>query len=393
MPSTATLEQIDLALAQQTRWLEGIVHKAAAHRILGTIPCPKADFWNRVVETASTRPNRLAPLTSKAGIPDAGLILRLLARARSYDLVLLAGGERADLIYVALAGLCPWIRTPHIIVDAHWQKATGTAGLLQRLVLRAGRRLLREVQPHSEEEIGLYARAFGIPAPLLRSIPWSTSLIGYDTESAVPTEPSVLTGGHSFRDYPVFMRAAGELGLTVKMGLSRANVASEVRTLAESFPNIALHTDWDNREYFRQMSACSIYAMPIEQHLTRATADQTILNAMHLGRIVVATDSIGPRIYLRDGVNGFLVREPTVECWKSTLARAHALTPAARAAMVDQAVFDARVRFNEIARLGRTLDNALAVLDPTHRPSWDGQVSQRLVQDREVGLGVNGAHA
>ncbi|MBN4842119.1 glycosyltransferase, partial [Citrobacter braakii] len=93
--------------------------------------------------------------------------------------------------------------------------------------------------------------------------------------------------------------------------------------------------------YFQQISACSIFAMPIEQNLTRSTADQTILNAMHQGKIVVATDSIGPRIYLRDAINGFLVREPTVEAWKSALARALNLTPEERAAMADQAAFDA----------------------------------------------------
>jgi hypothetical protein len=33
--------------------------------------------------------------------------------------VLLNGGERVDLVYLALAGLAPWIRAPHLIFDAH----------------------------------------------------------------------------------------------------------------------------------------------------------------------------------------------------------------------------------------------------------------------------------
>lgn len=379
MPSSHALEEIDRALAAQESWLGHIERKASAHRILSTLPYGKVPFWNRVVETVGARPNRLSRLTAKAGIPDASLIARLLWRAPRYDVVLLAGGERADLLYVALAALCPWIRTPHIIVDAHWQKASGGPGLLQRGLLRLARRLLHEVQPHSAEEIAIYEREFGVPARLLRPVPWSTSLIGYDIRPAEPAQPFVLTGGQSFRDYPVFLRAAGELGVRVKMGLPPGAVSPEIRRLVDAFPCVELHTEWSNRDYFQQISACSIFAMPIEQNLTRSTADQTILNAMHQGKIVVATDSIGPRIYLRDAINGFLVREPTVEAWKSALARALNLTPEERAAMADQAAFDARVRFNERIRLGRTLDNALGALDPSQRPSWACQLARVLV--------------
>ena len=354
--------------------------KAGTYRILTTLPRAKVDFWNRLVHTVGPRPNRLAFLASKVGIPDSGVIPRLLAGAPRADIVLLAGGERADIIYLAIAGLLPWIRTPHIIVDAHWQKAPGLVGSIQRLLLRAGRRLLVEVQPHSHEEIEIYHREFGIAERVLRPVPWSTSLIGYVFPDDLGSErPFILSGGHSFRDYPPLIHAAGALGITLKIGIARAAVTTDLRRLVDAHPNVELHCNWNNSEYYRQIAACSVFAMPIEQGLTRSTADQTILNAMYLGKPVVATDSIGPRIYMRHGVNGFLVREPSADAWEAALARALSLSPDACSTLASEAAFDARVRFNEVALLGRILDNALAILDPSHRPDWSRQLDERLV--------------
>jgi glycosyltransferase involved in cell wall biosynthesis len=363
-------EAIATELARQAGWLDQVEKAASRFRILSTLPYGKAPFWNRVVTTVPTKPNFLTPLTRKAGIPDLFVIFRLLARAHRHQVVLLAGGERADLVYAALAGLCLWIRTPHVIVDAHWQKAGGLGGRLQRVLLSLAARVIVQVQPHSTDEIEIYEREFGIPRAKLRAIPWSTSLIGYQLPPCSRDEGYILSGGHSFRDYPVFIKAAGELGLRVKLGISAQEVGPNLRALVARYPSISLHSDWSNDAYFKQMAGCTVYAMPIQQGLTRSTADQTILNAMHLGKVVVATDSIGSRIYIKHGENGFLVKEPTEANWKAVLQQAMSLSDPQYDAIGDQARFDAQVQFNEFARLGRTLDNVLEILDPGHRASW-----------------------
>lgn len=370
MARSIQAEAIQAELAHQADWLDQVEKQVSRYKILSTLPYGKAPFWNRVVTTVLHRPNFLTPLTRKIGIPDLSVIFRLLARAHRYHVVLLAGGERADLVYAALAGLCPWIRTPHVIVDAHWQKAEGLGGRLQRLLLSLASRVIVQVQPHSIEEVDIYHREFGIPLAKLRAIPWSTSLIGYQLPPCSRDEGYILSGGHSFRDYPVFIKAAGELGLRVKLGISAQELGPNLRALVARYPRISLHSDWSNDAYFRQMAGCTVYAMPIQQGLTRATADQTILNAMHLGKVVVATDSIGSRIYIKDGINGFLVKEPTEQNWMAVLQHAVSLGDPQYAAIGDQAGFDAQVQFNEFVRLGRTLDNVLEILDPGHRASW-----------------------
>lgn len=350
-------------LNHQRQWTERVAERAGEHRILSTLPYTKVPFWTRAVTTVKF--DRGHGWSSKRGIAEALFVLQMLRKTHEYDLVLLTGGERRDLVYAAIAGLCPWISTPHVIVDAHWQKGTGLKHTLQRLLLRMSRRLVKQVQPHSREEVDIYHQIYGIPHKVLRAIPWSTSLIGHEEikmSKVASEEPFVLTGGISFRDYPVFMRAAKMSGLRIKIGLPKAGLTPWMEDMVAKCPNVSLHTDWSNAEYVRQMQLCRVFAMPIEQGLTRSTADQSILNAMHFGKVVVSTDSIGPRIYIRDGDNGYLVREPCPRVWARALRTAFHLNPKAYARIAQQATYDARVTFSESVRLARTLACALEVI-------------------------------
>lgn len=326
---------------EQTQWTDRVVERARRYRILSTLPYTKVPFWTRAVTTRRS------------------LSLR---NAHEYDLVLLNGGERRDLVYAAIASMCPWIKTSHVIVDAHWQRGTGLKHTLQRLLLRMSRRLVKQVQVHSAEEVPLYHDIFGIPLATLVDIPYSTSLIGHTQAEPSPEPPFVLTGGVSFRDYEVFLAAAKRSGLRIKIGLPKAGVTPRIQALVDECPNVTLYTDWGNAEYVRQMQLCRVFAMPIEQGLTRSTADQTILNAMHFGKVVVATDSIGPRIYIRDEVNGFLVRHRHPGIWARALMGAFNLAPDDYDSIGRQAAYDARVKFNEPSRLTRTLEAAISVI-------------------------------
>ena len=363
--------ELQSELNAQQKWADSVEARAAGFRILSTLPYTKVPFWARAVDTLPF--HRGQGWRSRYGIPTVKFVLTMLARAKRYDVVLLTGGERRDLVYAAVAGVCPWIRTPHVIVDAHWQQGQGWKHALQRLLLRLNRRLVKQIQPHSAEEVPLYSRIFGIPLAVLQPIPWSTSLIGFEEitpgDANAEEEPFVLTGGLSFRDYRVFLAAAKLCGVRIKIGLPKAGVTPEVRSMASQCPNVSLHTSWSNADYVRQMQLCRVFAMPIEQGLTRSTADQTILNAMHYGKVVVSTDSIGPRIYIRDGENGFLVRDASASAWASVLKGAFDLGQDAYARVGRQAWHDARIVFNEPLRLARTLALALDVLTP--RPAGD----------------------
>ncbi len=350
--------------------IEKLRRACKARRILSTLPFTKTDFWNESVDTIPTKKNALTKLTSRVGIPDVTVALKLLARARDYDLVLLTGGERIDLLYLALAGLLPWVRTPHVIVDAHWQKSDGPAYLVQKLLLRAGRRLTAQVQPHSEEEIAIYSEVFDVPVETLRAVPWSSTLTGHDVSPVRPDEIGdyFLTGGLSFRDYDTLIAAVRDMpGVNVQFGLPRSPRAAEVIAKGDGAANLEFHTDWSNQKFIRKIAGCRAFLLPIEPGLTRCTADQTILNAMYFGKIVVATDSIGSRAYIEHGVNGFLVPERSVSGWRDAIERLLSMTQEERDAVAARAMHAARVTFSEPLRMVRTLEAALQASEKVTR--------------------------
>jgi glycosyltransferase involved in cell wall biosynthesis len=337
------------AFMHQALRVDSLRHRCQSLRILSTLPYAKIAFWNDCVATHPLQGGRLSYLW------------RLITLAPKYDLVLLTGGERIDLIYLAIAGLLPWIKTPHVIADAHWQKAHGLLYALQYILLRMGGRLTAQVQPHSDEEIDIYHRIYGIPINRLHAVPWGSTLTGYDVSPASPEESGdyLLTGGLSFRDYETLFKAIVSMDVQLQVGLPSGAQADALIARWKHASNIHFYTDWSNARFIRKMAGCHLFVMPIVAGLTRSTADQTLVNAMHFGKIVITTDSIGPRIYIRNGVNGFLVPADSVQAWREAIQGALSLPHADQQAMCVRAAYSAQVEFNESLRMIRTLEAAL----------------------------------
>jgi glycosyltransferase involved in cell wall biosynthesis len=327
--------------------------------ILSTLPFERVAFWRDNVESLKRRDVRPSSLAYRFGLVQPGLILDLLRRAPKADVVLLNGGERIDLIYLAIAGMLPWIRTPHVIVDAHWQAKDGILGRLQRLLLRMGRRLLSEVQPHSPEEIEILDERFGVPPDRVRPLPWSTSLSGYeDIRPRSTRDRVVVSGGHSYRDYPTLFDGLRRAGLRLRVGLPDSPITASTRRLAQDLANVELVSDWTIRQYWQAVADATVFAMPIPGGLTRCTADQTILNAMSFGTVVVATSAISSRLYIRHGENGFLVPPDDPQAWAQTLRHVFELPPEAYARISRNAAMTIEQDHREDLRLARTLVRA-----------------------------------
>jgi hypothetical protein len=77
-------------------------------RILSTLPFCKVGFWRDSVESVEANAHSGREILGRSwrrlGVPDPTVISRLMRRAPRADVVLINGGERADLFYLALAG-------------------------------------------------------------------------------------------------------------------------------------------------------------------------------------------------------------------------------------------------------------------------------------------------
>jgi glycosyltransferase involved in cell wall biosynthesis len=368
-PADAAAGRDTQSLADHQTRIAEVRARADGLRLFSTLPFTKVAFWRDAV--TSLPADLLNPPASGGRLRRLVWVARRLFHtwrgAAAADVVLINGGERIDLTALALGGLLPWVRAPHVIVDAHWNIARRPLpAAVQRLTFRLGRRLLGEVQPHSTEEIPIYVDHFGIPRSVVRPLPWSTSLTGYDqvvrrADDAQLDGAAIICGGHSYRDYDTLLKAVAGQSWPVRIGLPPSPVTEAVAAAARALPHVRIVSDWTFAGYWQQVADSRVFVMPITPGLTRCTADQTILNAMALGATVVATSSLSSRLYIRDGINGFLVPEGDADALRQALARAWNLEPDARRRMREAAQRDTAGPFNEVRRLADTLDRAIAV--------------------------------
>lgn len=169
-----------------------------------------------------------------------------------------------------------------------------------------------------------------------------------------------MTGGHSYRDYATLLAAVAGQPWPVRVGLPASPVTARVREAAAALPNVEVVSDWTYEQYWQQVADSRAFAMPIVPGLQRCTADQTILNAMALGTIVVATDALSSRLYIRHGQTGFLVPEGDPRAWRETLSHVHELPQAEAQRIRDAAKLEASTTFSEEERLLKTLERAAA---------------------------------
>jgi glycosyltransferase involved in cell wall biosynthesis len=109
------------------------------------------------------------------------------------------------------------------------------------------------------------------------------------------------------------------------------------------------------REFYKKMSQCRIFAVPITPGLERCAGDQSILNAMSFGKIVIATDSIATRLYIKNGINGFIVPESNPSKWRDMIDYIYSLDEKEYEKIGSQAEYSAKYVFSEKMRLYKTL--------------------------------------
>ena len=102
----------------------------------------------------------------------------------------------------------------------------------------------------------------------------------------------VFAGGNSLRDYDTLIAAAAGLDARFVIGSSNHHAALS--------PNVDFgHLERD--AYFRSMARASIVVVPILPTKRRSVGQQTYLNAMALGKLVIASDVSGVRDHATPG--------------------------------------------------------------------------------------------
>jgi glycosyltransferase involved in cell wall biosynthesis len=249
-------------------------------------------------------------------------VARLMATA---DLIVI--DCRDELLYrIATRFLLrPWTRRPLVAVDLVLRKPVKWRHRAGAVVKR---RLLRRVDHfiHYFRDISGYTRYFGISPERSSYVPFKVNSRDAPLSAADLREDYVFTMGRSLRDYDTFIRAVAGLpypaaipefsfehfeGRDQRFAWTRQNLPQQLSVLA----------DRGNREdLVRNLARARVVVIPTQASSLCASGLSTYLDAMYLGKCVIATSGPGASDLLTD--QALLVPPHDVAALREAIRRA-----------------------------------------------------------------------
>lgn len=153
---------------------------------------------------------------------------------------------------------------------------------------------------HSRRECDIYSQWYGLPRDRFEFVPlqrgYAAPSVGEETD-----DPFILSMGSAQRDYRTLFEAVGPLGIrTIVVASPRCMEGLTIPQCVE------FRTDLSREECAVLTQQARLTVVPILNDDT-ASGQITVVQAMWLGRPVVATKCIGTEDYITSGSDGFLV--------------------------------------------------------------------------------------
>jgi glycosyltransferase involved in cell wall biosynthesis len=287
---------------------------------------------------------------------QASMLLRQRARAD----VILTEGVRESMAYGLLCLLTgrtsKQVMTEVFIDDPKkgpvWRLKNALYGVIARRAIG--------VLVNSRAEVDSISARYGVPRDRIRFVPLNSTLANEPVSQH--DDGFILAAGRSLRDYSTLIEAAREIGMPLVIVCGREDAMP-----AELPPNISIRREVGYEEYLDLLRRCTFVALPLRA-TERATGQVVALEAMALGKPVVASRVAGTIDYIRDGETGLLVEPGNPDALRSALRRLISdpklrarLAHSARAQIEANHSFDTHAR----AKLQAIRD----LFERAHRPS------------------------
>lgn len=263
-------------------------------------------FWannTRYCERSSL-PKYASTLLGKGGARRIAEILsaiKLFSKRSSAD-AYITSGDLAGIVLALLQRLFPKNRIPHVLIDCLWYKSESQfkAYLFSR-ILKISSPAVSKFVVWATHELQDYPEAFGLDVQKFEYVPFWHTLGGYEFE--ILDERFVFAGGNYDRDYGMVLKAAQNLPeVEFRIGTTRAEQL-ESFTIPPNVKVIGYTPDG-----FRQaIASCSIMLVPMAKGLLHSGGQQTVLNAMYMGKPTIAVGRKWARDLIEDHVDGFIV--------------------------------------------------------------------------------------
>jgi glycosyltransferase involved in cell wall biosynthesis len=181
-----------------------------------------------------------------------------------------------------------------------WMGSRGVRGTIDAGFIRSIDPAVTLYAVHSTEEMTAFPKQWGVSAEKMRLCPYYCDVDEPPVEDIPATGSYVFAGGNSLRDYEPLLEAARALPDT------RFVLATKVLTGRSLPPNVTAGPT-SSRDYVRLAAGASVVVTPVQSGMVRAAGQQTYLNAMSMGRIVVVNEAFGVRDHISHMVDGVIV--------------------------------------------------------------------------------------
>lgn len=163
----------------------------------------------------------------------------------------------------------------------------------------------------STREIVTYSERFKIPKDRFRFLPFHTNVI--EPRVMNHSDNYILSAGKTGRDYVTFADAIRGIKQKVIIVSDKLSV-QDIRFS----PNVELLFDIPYQKYLDLLYRSLLVVVPLKK-LVKSTGQVAILEAMALGKPVIATTATGTVDYIQSGVNGILVPVADSEALKNAI--------------------------------------------------------------------------
>lgn len=190
-----------------------------------------------------------------------------------------------------------------------WQFSVGYCyGGMKRRLAQLSLNHIDHFVVHSKREIDIYHKWLGIPLERLGFVPLHEKELPVTAQENT-TNPFIAALGSAYRDFPTLFQAVSKLDIPTV-------VASGSRSLDGLTipPQVKVPLGIDRRECLCIAQEARINVVPLLPKPEAIAAGMiTIVEAMHMGRAVIATRCLGAEDYIIDGETGLLVEPHSVE--------------------------------------------------------------------------------